>query len=221
MLSDPFTTEARLYGYCCCLATNCSPTIAVPQWRIVLGKEFQTLINIDNDTWHLVPRPSGANVVTGKWIYKHKFRSNGSLAFHRACWVVCSFSQQHGIDYDETLSPVVKPTTIHVIISIVASWSWTIHQLNVKNAFLNGNLDETVYCHRQPLRFIDPLIPDHVRPLQKSFNGLKQDLCAWHQRFAMYLCQLGFTSSATDASLLIYEDADNMLTCYSISTTSS
>jgi hypothetical protein len=75
----------------------------------------------DNGTWRLVPRPPGANVVTGKWIYKHKFHSNGSLAPHKAQWAVRGFSQQHGIDYDETFSPVVKPATIRVVLSIAAS----------------------------------------------------------------------------------------------------
>ena len=81
--------------------------------------EFQALI--DNNTWRLVPRPPGANVVTGKWIYKHKFHSDGSFASHKARWVVRGFAQRHGIDYDETFSPVVKPATIRVVLSIAAS----------------------------------------------------------------------------------------------------
>ena len=81
--------------------------------------EYQALI--DNDTWRLVPRPPGANVVTSKWIYKHKFHSDGSLARHKARWVVRGFTQRHDIDYDETFSPVVKPATIRVVLSIAAS----------------------------------------------------------------------------------------------------
>jgi len=61
--------------------------------------------------------------VTGKWIYKHKFHSDGTIARHKARWVVRSFTQRHGIDYDETFSPVVKPATIHVVLSIAASRS--------------------------------------------------------------------------------------------------
>jgi len=135
-----------------------------------MADEFQALT--DNGTWRLVPRPPGANVVTGKWIYKHKFHSYGSLARHKARWVVCGFSQQHGIDYDETFSPVVKPANIRTVLSIAASRHWPIRQLDVKNAFLHGNLDETVYC-QQPPGFVDPSHPDYVCLLQKLLYGLK------------------------------------------------
>jgi hypothetical protein len=75
-----------------------------------------------NDTWRLVPRSPDANIVTGKWIFRHKFHADGSLARHKACWVVRGFSQQHGIDYDETFSLVVKQATIHVVLGIAVSW---------------------------------------------------------------------------------------------------
>jgi len=91
--------------------------------------EYKALV--DNGTWRVVPRPPRANVVSGKWIFKHKYHSNCSLARHKARWVVCGFSQQHNIDFDETFNPVVK---------------LDIHQLDMKNAFLHGHLEETVYC---------------------------------------------------------------------------
>jgi hypothetical protein len=109
-----------------------------------MADEYKALF--DNGTWRLVPRPPGANVVMGKWIFKHKFHSDGSLARHKARWVVRGFSQRHGIDYDETFSPIVKPATIRVVLSLAASRSWPIHQLDVKNAFLHGHLAETMYC---------------------------------------------------------------------------
>ena len=84
-----------------------------------MAEEYQALIN--NETWRLVPRPPGANVVTGKWIFKHKYHSDGTLARHKARWVVHGFSQRNGIDYDETFSLVVKPATIQAILSIAAS----------------------------------------------------------------------------------------------------
>nr|ABA95677.1 retrotransposon protein, putative, Ty1-copia subclass [Oryza sativa Japonica Group] len=124
------------------LPANYRSTLANPNWRAAMAKEFKALIN--NGTWRLVPRPPGANVITGKWIFKHKFHSDGSLARHKARWVVRGYSQQHGIDYDETFSPIVKPSTIRVVLSIATSRSWPIHQLDVKNAFLHGTLDETL-----------------------------------------------------------------------------
>ena len=89
-----------------------------------MAEEHKALI--DNGTWRLVPRPPGANIVTGKWLFKHKFNSDGSLARHKARWVVRGFSQQAGIDYDETFSPVVKPATIRTVLSIAASRDWPI-----------------------------------------------------------------------------------------------
>jgi len=90
-----------------------------------MAEEYKALV--DNNTWRLVSRPLGTNVVTGKWIFRHKFHSDDTLARHKARWVVRGFTQQHDIDYDETLSLVVKPATIRVVLSIAASRQWPIH----------------------------------------------------------------------------------------------
>ena len=79
------------------IPSNYRSALADPNWRAAMADEYQALM--DNGTWRLVPRPSGANVVTCKWIYKHKFHSDGSLARHKVRWVVRGFSQQHGVDY--------------------------------------------------------------------------------------------------------------------------
>lgn len=84
----------------------------------------------------------------GKWIFMYKFHSNGSLASHKGCWVVHGFSQQHGVNYDETFGPVVKPATIRAMLSITALRGWPIHHLDMKNSFLHGDLGETVYCQQ-------------------------------------------------------------------------
>jgi len=144
-------------------------------------------------------------VGTGKWIFKHKFHSDGSLACHKTRWVVHGFSQQYGIDYDETFSTVVKFATIRTVLNLAASRHWPIHQLDVKNAFLHGHLDETMYC-QQPPGFVDPSRPDCICLLQKSLYGLKQAPRAWYQRFATYIRHLGFAPSVSDTSLFVYKD---------------
>jgi len=163
------------YGFTTSVASpvpaNYRSALADPNWRAAMADEYKALI--DNGTWRLVPRPPGANIVTGKWLFKHKFHSDGSLARHKARWVVRGFSQEAGVDYDETFSPVVKPATIRTVLSIAASRDWPIRQLDVKNAFLHGNLEETVYCE-QPKGFVDPAAPNSVCLLQKSLYGLKQ-----------------------------------------------
>lgn len=147
--------------------------------------------------------------MTGKWIFWHKFHANGSLARHKARWVVRGFSQREGVDYDETFSPVVKPATIRSVLSIAASRAWPIHQLDVKNAFLHGHLEETVYC-QQPPGFIDPGAPDHICRLQKSLYGLKQAPRAWYQRFATFVRKLGFVASTSDTSLFILREGTRL-----------
>jgi hypothetical protein len=95
-------------------------------------------------------------------------------------------------------------------LSIATSRQWPIHQLDVKNAFLHGHLDETVY-YQQPPGFVDPALPDHVCLLQKSLYGLKQAPRAWYQWFATYIRQLGFVSLVSDTSLFIYKDGANIV----------
>jgi hypothetical protein len=177
-------------------------TLADANWRAAMTDEYKALV--DNGTWCLVPRPPHANIISGKWVFKHKYRADGSLARHKARWVIRGFSQRHGIDYDETFSPIVKPPTIRVVLSIAASRSWPIHQLDVKNAFLHGHLNETVYCE-QPPGFVDSAAPDLVCLLQKSLYGLKQAPRAWHQRFSSFEQRSGFTVSASDTSLFFYK----------------
>ena len=119
--------------------------------------------------------------------------------------MVCGFTQRHNIDYDETFNSVVKPATIRVVLSIAASRSWPIHQLDVKNAFLHGHLEETVYC-QQPPGFVDPAHPDYVCLLQRSLYSLKQAPRAWYQRFATYLRQLDFSTSSSDTPLFVLQE---------------
>jgi hypothetical protein len=159
-----------------------------PYWRHAMQEEYDALTL--NKTWTLVPSPPGANIVSGKWIFRHKYNSDGSLSRHKARWVVWGFSQQPGIDYDETFGPVVKPATIRLVLSLAISSSWPIHQLDVKNAFLHGYLDEVVYS-QQPSGFVDPHHPDYVCRLHKSLYGLKQAPRAWFQRFATYARFIG------------------------------
>jgi hypothetical protein len=172
-----------------------------PNWAAAMREEYLALLS--NNTWQLVPRPPNANIVSGKWVFRKKFHSDGSLSRYKARWVCRGFSQQHGIDYDETFSPVVKPGTIRTILSIAVSSQWPIHQLDVKNAFLHGSLNETVYC-QQPLGFEDSTLPTHVCLLQKSLYGLKQAPRAWFQRFSTFLQTIGFSPSRSDYSLFVY-----------------
>lgn len=171
-----------------------------PNWYHAMLEEYTALLQ--NETWSLVSPPAGVNMVTGKWIFRHKLNPDDSLARYKARWVLRGFTQQHGVDFAETFSPVVKPATIRVVLSLAVSAGWAIHQLDVKNAFLHGHLDTVVYS-QQPSGFVDTAHPSHVCRLHRSLYGLKQAPRAWFQRFTTYLACLGFVASKSDTSLFI------------------
>jgi hypothetical protein len=156
-----------------------------------------------NSTWNLVPRPPGVNLVSCKWIFKTKHCPDGSIDKHKARLVARRFSQQHGIDYGDTFSPVVKSATMRLVLSLAVSRGWTLRQIDVSNAFLHGFLTEGVYM-QQPPGFEDAQYPNHVCKLQRSIYGLKQSPRAWYARLSARLFQLGFTSSKADTSLFIF-----------------
>jgi hypothetical protein len=115
-----------------------------PHWNSAMVDKLTTLQN--NKTWDLVARPPGANIVTGKWIFRHKLKPDGSLDWYKARWVLRGFTQRAGVDYGETFSPVVKPATVRTVLSITVAQNWPVHQLDINNALLHGTLSETVYC---------------------------------------------------------------------------
>nr|GEV94040.1 ribonuclease H-like domain-containing protein [Tanacetum cinerariifolium] len=121
-------------------------------WKEAMLDEYNALIT--NWTWVLVPSLAKGNVVHSMWLFKHKFHADGTLSKYKARLVANGQSQQQGINCDETFSPVVKLATIHTVLSLAVSRDWPIHQLDVKNVFLNSHLSKTVYMH-QPPGFVD------------------------------------------------------------------
>jgi hypothetical protein len=99
--------------------------------------EYSALMK--NRTWHLVPPQKGRNVIDCKWLYKIKRKVDGSLDRYKARLVAKGFKQRHGLDYEETFSPVFKPATIRTILSLAVSKGWSMRQLDVQNAFLHAN----------------------------------------------------------------------------------
>ncbi|KAK9053993.1 hypothetical protein SSX86_025068 [Deinandra increscens subsp. villosa] len=142
-----------------------------PVWRDAMNTEITALHS--NQTWVLVPAPPKANIVGCKWVYRIKRHPDGTLSRYKARLVAKGFHQTEGLDYNETFSPVIKPTTIRLVLSVAFSHRWDIRQLDVNNAFLHGDLSETVYMS-QPPGFEDPTRPNHVCLLKKALYGLKQ-----------------------------------------------
>uniref|UniRef100_A0A2N9FMC6 Integrase catalytic domain-containing protein n=1 Tax=Fagus sylvatica TaxID=28930 RepID=A0A2N9FMC6_FAGSY len=179
-----------------------------PEWQSAMLDEYTALQR--QQTWSLVPPPSNHNIVGCKWVYKIKRKPDGSVARYKARLVAKGYHQQAGLDYDETFSPVVKPATVRLILSIAAQFRWSLRQLDVSNAFLHRLLKEDVYMV-QPQGFVDSSRPHHVCKLQKSLYGLKQAPRAWFERFTSQLLVLGFTASTADPSLFIYRSSSTVI----------
>jgi hypothetical protein len=113
-------------------------------------EEYDSILK--NDVWAVVPRLHGKSVVTSKWIYKIKHAADGNIEKYKARFVARGFSQKERIDYDEIFAPVVRYTSIRIIISLAAVFGWKIHQMDVKIAFLNCEVEQEV-CIEQPKGF--------------------------------------------------------------------
>lgn len=137
----------------------------IPCWLVAIEEEMQALYN--NQTWTLVPRPKNVNVIGSKWIFQTKFKEDGSVERHKARLMTQGYSQIEGLDFEETYNPVIKPTTIRVVLAIAVTSSWKIKQLDVKNAFLHGFLNKALYIE-QPPRFKSSASPDYVCKLNRS-----------------------------------------------------
>uniref|UniRef100_A0A8R7R8S6 Reverse transcriptase Ty1/copia-type domain-containing protein n=1 Tax=Triticum urartu TaxID=4572 RepID=A0A8R7R8S6_TRIUA len=148
--------------------------VVSPKWQVAMSDELAALEC--TGTWDLVPLPPGSIPITCKWVYKVKTKSDGSVERYKARLVARGFQQSHGRDYDETFAPVAHMTFVRTLIAVAANRSWKISQMDVKNAFLHGDLHEEVYM-QPPLGIEVP--PGHVCCLRKALYGLKQAPRAW------------------------------------------
>ena len=153
-------------------------------WRSAMNTEFDALLR--NQTWELVPPSRHVNVIGCRWIFKIKRKANGSIERYKARLVAKGFHQQLGVDFNETYSPVVKPATIRLILSLAVCNNWKIRQLDVQNAFLHGTLSEEVYMD-QPPGFKHPQFPEYLCKLKRSLYGLKQAPRQWFSCLAAVL----------------------------------
>ncbi|WVZ83338.1 hypothetical protein U9M48_030497 [Paspalum notatum var. saurae] len=173
--------------------------ILYPEWQLAMAEEIAALER--TGTWDLVPSPSHVRPITCKWVYKVKTRSDGSLERYKARLVARGFQQEHGRDYDETFAPVAHMTTVRALLAMASVREWSISQLDVKNAFLNGELREEVYMQPPPGYSVSEGM---VCRLRRSLYGLKQAPRAWFQRFASVVTAAGFSASAHDPALFVH-----------------
>ncbi|GJR38935.1 retrovirus-related pol polyprotein from transposon TNT 1-94 [Tanacetum coccineum] len=155
------------------------------------------------DIWELVPPPDSAMIIALKWIYKVKLDEYGDVLKNKAHLVAKGFRQEEGLDFEESFAPVSRLEVIRIFIANAASKNMTVYQMDVKTAFLNGELKEEVYVH-QPEGFVNPERPHRVYRLKKALYGLKQAPRAWYDTLSKFLLAQGFSKGVVDPTLGIF-----------------
>ncbi|KAI3743386.1 hypothetical protein L1987_61094 [Smallanthus sonchifolius] len=171
------------------------------RWREAMKKEIKALEQ--NKTWSLETLPLGKKAIDSKWVYKIKYRPDGSIERFKARLVAKGFTQMEGVDYHETFAPVAKLVTMRTLLSLATKRNWIIHQLDVNNAFLHGYLEEEVYM-KIPQGFSEEN-ETRVCRLRKSIYGLKQASRNWYHKFTTVLLDMGFIQAKADHSLFLYK----------------
>ena len=120
----------------------------VREWKAVMDHEVEVLVS--RGTWTLVPRPADVNIVTCKWVFTIKYHLDGTIARHKARPVAHGFTQAYGIDHTETFLPIVRLNSVHVLLFLAINQAWSLHQLDVCNVFLYGDLEEQVFMEQPP-----------------------------------------------------------------------
>ena len=169
-----------------------------PGWRQAMIVEMQAIEH--SGTWKLVPLPPGKKTVGCRWVYAIKIGPNGEVDRLKARLVAKGYTQIYGLDYGDTFSPVAKITTVRLFLAMAAIRHWPLHQLDIKNAFLHGELDEEIYME-QPPGFVAQGELGLVCKLQRSLYGLKQSPRAWFGKFSHVVQQFGLKRSEADHSV--------------------
>ncbi|KAF0708953.1 hypothetical protein AaE_013038 [Aphanomyces astaci] len=172
------------------LATNAHRT----EWEDAMAAEHASLLT--NDVWVLTNLPKGRKALKSKWVWKVKYLSTGEIKRFKAHLVIKGFLQIAGVDFTDTFAPVVRLDSLRTV------------QLDIKTAFLNGELDETIYMV-QPQGFEVPGEEGKVCLLKKALYGLKQATRQWHKKLDVFLCTLGFKRCYKDQCIYVLRDADN------------
>ena len=183
------------------------------KWRQAMDNEIMSIEK--NKTWTLTVLPNDAKKIGVKWIYKTKFNENGEIEKHKARLVAKGYSQKHGVDYTEVFAPVARMDTVRMIISMAAQRGLRIGQLDVKSAFLHGELNEDVYVE-QPRGYEKKGKEHLIYKLHKALYGLKQAPRAWFNRIETYFLKEGFQRCDSEQTLFTKKNAAGKIIIVSI-----
>ena len=170
------------------------------EWKLATDAEYNSLI--ENKTWKLVELPPGRKAIGCKWVFKLKHDVDERVERFKARLVAKGYAQKYGIDYDEIFSPVVRFSSIRLLLAFAVQRDFLIHQMDVETAFLNGKLDEEIYM-QQPEGYVKPGEEHLVCKLEKSLYGLKQSSRCWNKAFKESIEKLGFTQASADPCVFI------------------
>lgn len=205
-LTDELIKELKFFGIE--KPTNYSQAAEDTAWRQAMINEINAIEK--NKTWKLVELPAGQKPIGLKWVYKLKRDSNGEIVKHKARLVAKGYVQKHGIDYEEVFAPVTRLETVRLLLALAAKNGWEVHHLDVKSAFLNGDLQETVYVC-QPEGFIKKGFEHLVYQLVKALYGLRQAPRAWYSKLNKCLEQLGFKKCPYEYAVYTKREENNTL----------
>ena len=178
-------------------------------WFDAMKKEMNSMMS--NGVWDLVELPNEAKAIGCKWVFKTKKDSLGNIERYKARLVAKGFTQKEGIDYTETFSPVSKKDSLRIILALVAHFDLELQQMDVKTAFLNGDLEEEVYM-KQPEGFSSSVGEHLVCKLRKSIYGLKQASRQWYFKFHEVISSFGFVENLMDQC--IYQKVSGSKICF-------
>ncbi|GJS22974.1 retrovirus-related pol polyprotein from transposon TNT 1-94 [Tanacetum coccineum] len=197
---DAFLTAVEPKTYKDALTQSC--------WIEAMQEELNEFERLE--VWELVPRPDKVMVITLKWIYKVKLDELGGILKNKARLVARGYRQEEGIDFEESFALVARLEAIRIFLAFAAHMNMVVYQMDVKTAFLNGNLREEVYVS-QPDGFVDPDNPNHVYKLKKALYGLKQAPRAWYDMLSSFLISQDFSKGSVDPTLFIRKEGKELL----------
>ncbi|GJY60860.1 retrovirus-related pol polyprotein from transposon TNT 1-94 [Tanacetum coccineum] len=197
---DAFLTAVEPKTYKDALTQSC--------WIEAMQEELNEFEHLE--VWELVPRLDKVMVITLKWIYKVKLDELGGILKNKARLVARGYCQKEGIDFEESFAPIARLEAIRLFLAFAAHMNMVVYQMDVKTAFLNGNLREEVYVS-QPNGFVDPDIPNQVYKLKKALYGLKQALRAWYDLLSLILISQDFSKGSVDPTMFICKEGKKLL----------
>ena len=172
-------------------------------WKEAMEAEYKSLCA--NQVWDLVPPPENCKTISSKWVYKCKRGENGDVERYKARLVAQGYTQRPGIDYEETSSPVVRFESVRSVIALDVHKDMKLHQMDVKTAFLNGELSEEVFM-KQPKGFVKEGEKDLVCRLKKSIYGLKQSPHCWNTALDSHMKKMKYVQTKADPCIYVFKD---------------